>query len=91
MAIKDDKGNNLELKSGSPYNTGKEYLHVYMNLIEVPEGYSISEVKVNGSTFTLTNNANGNPAAGEYWIGYEAKDVYLQAMEAGTIEIILTK
>ncbi len=91
LAVKDENGNDLELKSGSPYNTGKEYLHVYMNLIEVPAGYSISTVKVKGSTFTLTNNASGNPATGEYWIGYEAKDVYLQSMVAGTIEIILTK
>ncbi len=91
LAVKDANGNDLGLKSGSPYNTGKEYLHVYMNLIEVPAGYSISTVKVNGSTFTLTNNASGNPSAGEYWIGYEAKDVYLQSMEAGLIEVTVTK
>ncbi len=92
LAILDDKGNDLELKPGmpSPIN-GKEYLHVYMNLIEVPAGYSISEVKVNGSILTLTNNASGNPATGEYWIGSDAKDIYFQSMTAGLIEVTLAK
>ncbi|MBQ3083733.1 MAG: hypothetical protein IJC47_07335, partial [Alistipes sp.] len=92
LAIKDDKGNDLVLKPGMPSAiNGKEYLHVYMNLIEVPAGYAISTVKVNGSTFTLTNNVSGNPATGEYWIGYEAKDIYFQSKTAGLIEVTLTK
>lgn len=91
LEVLDENRNALELKSGSPYNTGKEYLHVYLNLIEVPTGYSISTVKVNGSAFTLTNNASGNPAAGEYWIGYDQKDIYLQSKTAGLIEITVTK
>ncbi len=92
LAIKDDKGNDLVLKPGMPSAiNGKEYLHVYMNLIEVPAGYAVSEVKVNGSTFTLTNNVSGNPATGEYWIGYEAKDIYFQSKTAGLIEVTLTK
>ena len=92
LAILDSNGNNLELKPGMPSTiNGKEYLNVYMNLLELPEGYSVSEVKVNGKSFTLTQNTSGNPATGEYWIGYEGKDVYLQSMEAGLIEVIVTK
>ena len=90
LAIKDENGNDLTLKPGmpSPVN-GKEYLHMFVNLIELPEGYGISEVKVNGSSLTLTTNASGNPATGEYWIGSEGKDVYLQTNEAGLVEIIV--
>ena len=56
-----------------------------------PEGYSVSEVKVNGESFALTQNQSGNCDEGEYWIGYEGKDVYLQSAEAGLIEVIVTK
>ena len=92
LKVLDADGNDLELKPGMPSTiNGKEYLHVYVNLLEVPEGYSVSEVRVNGESFTLTNNASGTLDEGEYWIAYEAKDVYLQSMEAGLIEIILTK
>lgn len=92
LAIKDENGNDLELKPGMPSTiNGKEYLHMYVNLLDIPEGYAVSDVKVNGSSFTLTNNASGNPATGEYWIGYEGKDVYLQSMEAGLFEFIVTK
>ncbi|MBQ8854512.1 MAG: hypothetical protein IJZ67_09475, partial [Alistipes sp.] len=91
VEVKDENGNNLELKSGSPYNTGKEYLNVYMNLIEIPTGYSISNVSVNGNAFTLTQNANGNPSTGEYWLGYDPKDVYIQSKTAGVIEITVAK
>ena len=92
LKVLDADGNDLELKPGMPSTiNGKEYLHVYVNLLEVPEGYSVSEVRVNGESFTLTNNASGTLDEGEYWIGYEAKDVYLQSMEAGLIEIIVAK
>ena len=92
LAIKDDKGNDLELKPGMPSAiNGKEYLNVYVNLLELPESYAVSEVKVNGSSLTLTKNASGNPATGEYWIGYEGKDVYLQSQTAGLIEVIVAK
>ena len=92
LAIKDDKGDDLVLKPGMPSAiNGKEYLHLFLNLIELPEGYGISEVKVNGSSLTLTTNTGGNPATGEYWIGYEGKDVYLQTMEAGLVEVIVAK
>ena len=90
LAIKDDKGNDLELKAGMPSTiNGKEYLHVYMNLIEVPAGYAISEVKVGGTS--LTAITSGNVAAGEYWIGSDAKDLYFQSKTAGLIEVTLTK
>ena len=92
LAILDSDGNDLELKPGMPSTiNGKEYLNVYMNLLELPEGYSVSEVKVNGKSFTLTQNASGNPATGEYWIGSDGNDVYLQSMEAGLIEVIVAK
>ena len=91
VEVKDENGNDLELKSGSPYNTGKEYLNVYMNLIEIPTGYSISNVSVNGNAFTLTQNANGNPSTGEYWLGSDPKDVYIQSKTAGLIEITVAK
>lgn len=90
LAIKDENGNDLTLKPGMPSAiNGKEYLNVYVNLLELPEGYAVSEVKVNGSSLTLTKNASGNPATGEYWIGYEGKDVYLQSMKAGLVEVIV--
>ena len=92
LAIKDENGNDLELKPGMPSTiNGKEYLNMYVNLLEIPEGYAVSDVKVNGTSFTLTDNASGNPAKGEYWIGYEGKDVYLQSMEAGQFEVIVSK
>ena len=92
LAIKDENGNDLALKPGMPSTVnGKEYLNVYVNLIELPAGYAVSEVKVNGSPLKLTENASGNPAAGEYWIGYNGKDVYLQSMEAGLMEFIVAK
>lgn len=90
FAIKDENGNDLELKPGMPSTiNGKEYLHVYMNLIEVPAGYSVTEVKVNGTA--LTEITSGNLANGQYWIGSDAKDVYFQSMEAGLIEVIVAK
>ena len=92
LAILDSDGNDLELKPGMPSTiNGKEYLNVNMNLLELPEGYSVSEVKVNGKSFTLTQNASGNPATGEYWIDSDGNDVYLQSMEAGLIEVIVAK
>ncbi len=90
LAIQDENGYDLTLKPGMPSTiNGKEYLHVYMNLLEIPEGYSVSEVKVNDSSLTKTTKSS--PATGEYLIGYEAKDVYFQYMEAGLIEVIITK
>ena len=92
MAILDSNGDNLILKPGMPSTlNGKEYLNVFLNLIELPEGYSIAEVRVNGSALTETTNASGNPATGEYWIGSDGNDVYLQTMEAGLFEVIVTK
>ena len=90
LAIQDENGYDLTLKPGMPSTiNGKEYLHVYMNLLEIPEGYSVSEVKVNDSS--LTKTTKNSPATGEYWVGSEAKDVYFQYMEAGLIEVIITK
>ncbi len=92
LAIKDDKGNDLELKPGMPSTiNGKEYLHVYVNLLEIPAGYDVTEVKVNGTALTLTTNTSGNLATGEYWLGYDHKDVYLQTMTAGKMEFIVSK
>ena len=92
LAIKDDKGDDLVLKPGMPSAiNGKEYLHLFLNLIKIPEGYGISEVKVNGSSLTLTTNTGGNPATGEYWIASNGKDVYLQTMKAGLVEVIVAK
>ena len=62
-----------------------------MNLIEVPEGCAISEVKVNGSALTLTTNPSGNCATGEYWIASNPKDLYFQSKTAGLIEVIVAK
>ena len=85
-------GNNLELKPGMPSTiNGKEYLNMYVNLLEIPDGYAVSEVKVNGTSFALTTNTSGNPATGEYKIGIDGKDVYLQSSETGLFEIIVTK
>lgn len=92
LAIKDENGKDLALKPGMPSTiNGKEYLNMYVNLLEIPEGYAVSEVKVNGTSFALTNNAGGNPSTGEYWIGYDGTGVYLQSMETGLFEIIVTK
>lgn len=90
LAILDDEGKNLELKPGkpSPIN-GKEYLYMYINLLEVPAGYAVTDVKVNGTSLTKTTNSN--PATGEYMLGYEGKDVYLQSQTAGLIEVTVTK
>ena len=68
----------------------REHLHVYMNLLEVPEGYSVSEVKVGGTSLNLTSNENG-PATGEYMIGYDPKDLYFQSRTAGLVEVIVAK
>lgn len=90
LAILDDKGNDLELKAGMPSTiNGKEYLHMFINLIELPEGYAVSGVTVNGTA--LIETQSGNPVTGEYWIGYEGKDVYLQSTTAGLIEITVAK
>ena len=90
LEIKDENGNDLELKPGMPSTiNGKEYLNLFLNLIELPAGYSVSGVRVNGSA--LTETTSGNPATGEYWIGYDGNDVYLQTMETGLIEVIVTK
>jgi len=90
LAIKDDAGKDLELKPGMPSTiNGKEYLHVFMNLLEVPEGYSVSEVKVNDTA--LTETMSGNPVTGEYWIGSDGTGVYFQSMEAGLIEVTIAK
>ena len=92
LAILDSNGDDLILKPGMPSTlNGKEYLNVFLNLIELPEGYYIAEVRVNGSALTETTNASGNPATGEYWICSDGNDVYLQTMEAGLFEVIVTK
>ena len=91
LAVLDSNGKDLVLKPNSNSNGKNEYLNVFLNLIELPEGYSIADVKVNGVSFTLTQNAGGDPFTGEYWIGSDGNDVYLQSMEAGLIEIIVTK
>ena len=93
LAIKDENGNELEIKDGrmNPYITTdpREHLHVYMNLIEVPEGYSVSEVKVGGTSLTLTANPSGDCATGEYWIGSDPKDLYFQSRTAGLVEVVV--
>ena len=91
LAVLDSNGKDLVLKPNSNSNGKKEYLNVFLNLIELPEGYSIADVKVNGVSFTLTQNAGGDPFTGEYWIGSDGNDVYLQSMEAGLIEVIVAK
>ena len=78
----------MELKPG---DNGKDYLDVYMNLIEVPEGYSVSEVKVGGTSLTLNANQSGSCATGEYWIGSDPKDLYFQSRTAGLVEVIVAK
>lgn len=90
LEVLDGNGNDLELKPGmpSPVN-GKEYLRVYMNLIEVPAGYSVSEVKVNGTALTKTTNSN--PATGEYLLDYDGNGLSLQSKTAGLIEVTVTK
>ena len=86
----DDKGENLVLKSGMPNpDNGQEYLRVYMNLNDVPAGYSVSGIKVND--IALNKTTNSNPGTGEYLLGIEAKDVYFQSTTAGLIEVTLTK
>lgn len=87
LAVKDANGNDLELKPGKVGN--HEYLHVFMNLLEVPAGYSISEVKVNGTA--LTETTSGDPTTGEYWIGSNGTGLYFQSAEAGLIEVTITK
>ena len=62
---------------------------MYINLLEVPEGYAVSGVTVNG--IALTAIESGNPATGEYWIGSDAKDVYFQSETAGLIEVTVAK
>ena len=90
LAILDDKGEDLELKPGMPIPINEiEYLHVYMNLIDVPAGYSVSGIKVND--IALTKTTNSNPGTGGYLLGIEAKDVYFQSTTAGLIEVTLTK
>ncbi|MDO5497829.1 MAG: hypothetical protein Q4F45_08095 [Alistipes sp.] len=92
LAILNDKGNDLELKPGMPSTlNGKEYLHVYMNTIDVPAGYSVSEVKVNGTSLTQVQLTSGSPATGEYWVGADPKDVYFQSQTAGLIEVVYQK
>ena len=85
----------MEIKDGrkNPYITTdpSEHLKVYMNLIEVPEGYSVSEVKVGGTSLTLTANQSGSCATGEYWIGSDPKDLYFQSRTAGLVEVIVAK
>ena len=95
LAVLDENGNELEIKDGrmNPYDTSdpREHLNVYMNLIEVPADYAISQVKVGDTVLTLTQNASGNCATGEYWIGSDAKDLYFQSMTAGLIEVTVSK
>ena len=95
LAVLDENGNELEIKDGrmNPYNASdpREHLNVYVNLIELPAGYDVTEVKVNGSALTPTTNAGGNPSTGEYWLGSDHKDVYLQTMTAGKMEFIVSK
>ena len=93
LVLLDENGKALELKPGrfNPYNQADpgEYLKMYVNLLEIPAGYAVSAVKVNGTSF---NKSTGEWAAtGEYLLGYDGKDVYLQSMEAGLFEIIVSK
>ncbi len=95
LAVLDENGNELEIKDGrmNPYITSdpREHLKVYMNLIEVPAGYAISQVKVGGTELTLTLNTSGNCATGEYWVGSNPKDLYFQSRTAGLIEVTVAK
>ena len=88
MAIKDDKGNDLELKPGAA--EGFEYFKCYLNPIEVLAGYSVSSVTVNGAALTKKTTDTGNPALGEYWVG-DGNGVYFNSRTAGLIEVTLTK
>jgi len=95
LAIKDDKGNDLELKPGNwnqyvPSN-GWEYFKAVLNLIEVQAGYSVSSVTVNGTALAKKTTSGGNPALREYWVGSNGKDVYFNSQTAGLIEVTLTK
>ena len=95
LAVLDENGNELEIKDGrmNPYNTSdpREHLNVYMNLIEVPADYAISQVKVGDTVLTPTQNTSGNCATGEYWIGSNPKDLYFQSRTAGLIEVTVSK
>ena len=95
LAVLDENGNELEIKDGrmNPYiaSDPSEHLKVYMNLIEVPADYAISQVKVGNTVLTPTQNTSGNCATGEYWIGSNPKDLYFQSRTAGLIEVTLTK
>ena len=95
LAVLDENGNELEIKDGrmNSYDTSdpREHLNVYMNLIEVPADYAISQVKVGDTVLTLTQNASGNCATGEYWIGSNPKDLYFQSRTAGLIEVTVSK
>ena len=95
LAVLDENGNELEIKDGrmNPYiaSDPREHLKVYMNLIEVPADYAISQVKVGNTVLTPTQNTSGNCATGEYWIGSNPKDLYFQSRTAGLIEVTLTK
>ena len=95
LAIKDENGNELEIKDGrmNQYITSdpREHLHVFMNLIEVPAGYAISQVKVGGTELTLTQDTRGNCATGEYWVGSDPDDLYFQSRTAGLIEVTVAK
>ena len=95
LAIKDENGNEIEIKDGrmNPYISSdpREHLSVYMNLIEVPAGYAISQVKVGDTILNPTTNTSGNCATGEYWIGSNPKDLYFQARTAGLVEVVVSK
>ncbi len=92
LAVKDENGNELKIKEGkfNPYiNTDlREYIWVYVNLLEAfPDGYSVSEVKVNDIVLDVSTGEYA-PTNG-YLIGSDG--IYLQAKEVGTFEITLTK
>lgn len=95
LAIKDDDNNDLELKPGN-HNTvipsnGFEYLEVYINILEIPEGYDVSSVTVGDTTLSLTSNSSGNPSLGEYWLGSNHNDIYLNVQTAGLFTITVSK
>ena len=95
LAVLDENGNELEIKDGrmNPYiqTDPREHLNVYMNLMEVPAGYAISQVKVGDTVLTPTQNTSGDCATGEYWIASNPKDLYFQSRTAGLIEVTVAK
>ena len=92
LAVKDANGDDLTIKEGrmNPYiqTDPREYLKVYVNLLEVPAGYSVSEVKVDNSSLVKTTRTDW-PNTGEYMILSDG--ISFQSKTAGLIEVTLTK